>query len=89
MIRIALVLLLALSTVAAAQQPADPAALQRALAVLQQQRNQAMDLHANAEMRVMQLTEELAKAKAELEQARKATPIPVPPSRSGAGAPAR
>lgn len=58
----------------AQQQQPDPAATQRALTVLQQQRNQAMDAHANAEMRVMQLTEEVAKLKMELDEAKKAKP---------------
>lgn len=67
-----LVLLLALvSSPALAQQQPDPAFLQRALASMQNQRNQAMDAAARAEAIAAGLSDDLAKAQArvkELEQ---------------------
>jgi hypothetical protein len=50
-----------------AQQP-DPAVMQRALNVLQAQRNQALDAAASAEVRAAGLAEELAKTQAQLKE---------------------
>lgn len=55
---------------ALAQQP-DSAALTKVISVLQQQRNQAMDGLASAEVRAMTLGEENAKLKAELDELKK------------------
>lgn len=73
MIRVLAFLLLA-SPAFAQQAPTDPATLQRAITILQQQRNQALDMQANSEMRAAQLTEENAKLKAELDELRKKQP---------------
>lgn len=61
------------STVAFAQQPApstqaDPVILQRALTVLQSQRNQAMDAAAAADIRSAGLVDDLAKANARIKE---------------------
>lgn len=61
--RIALILALIVSP-AAAQQQSDPAFLQKAIAILQQQRNNAMDKAAVAEAKLAQANEELEKLKA-------------------------
>ena len=65
------ILLLAVMVVtpALAQQQPDPAMLQKAIAVLQQQRNEAMDKAAAAEVKASQLADELQKLKAETEKA--------------------
>jgi predicted nucleic acid-binding Zn-ribbon protein len=57
---------------AQAQQPADQAMLQRVIAVLQAQRNQAMDVAANAEVQRAALAEEIEKLKARIAELEKA-----------------
>jgi hypothetical protein len=59
-------------TVATAQQQPDPAFLQRALAAMQTQRNQAQDIAAEREAQLML---ELAKAQAKLKE-QEAKPAP-------------
>jgi len=59
-----------LTTPALAQQP-DVATLQRAIAVLQSQRNQAMDALANTEVQRAALAEQVEKLKAEIEELKK------------------
>lgn len=77
MIRLAIVILafvvyLNLPTIADAQQAQpDVAALQKAIAVLQQQRNNAMDQAAGAQVELQRVTEENAKLKADLVEALK------------------
>lgn len=67
----ALLLLALLATPALAQQQPDMATMQRAIAVLQQQRNNAMDALASAEVQRAALAEELAALKAKIaEQAK-------------------
>ena len=56
------------STSAFAQQQPDPAVMQRALNVLQAQRNQAMDSAAIAEARAVGLADDLAKAQAKIKE---------------------
>jgi len=65
-----LLLLLLLATPAQAQQQQQPdtATLQKAITALQQQRNQAWDAAAAAQIEVQKLSEELAKLKAEIEK---------------------
>jgi Skp family chaperone for outer membrane proteins len=67
-----------LATPALAQQQApDPAVLQRAVAVIQAQRNQALDVAASADVRAAGLADELAKAQAKLKELKqKAEPAP-------------
>lgn len=55
---------------AAAQQPS-PALLEKAVAVLQAQRDQANNAHATAEAHRALLTDEVAKLKAEIEELKK------------------
>lgn len=62
-----LLLLLALTTPAFAQQP-DSIFLQKAITAVQTQRNLAMDTAAVAEAKVAQLTEDLAKAQARIKE---------------------
>lgn len=66
----ALVVILALVTPAFAQQP-DPATMQKAITVLQQQRNSAMDQAASAQTEAMRLVDEVAKLKAEIAELQK------------------
>lgn len=66
----ALVVILALVTPAFAQQP-DPATMQKAITVLQQQRNSAMDQAASAQTEAMRLADEVAKLKAEIAELQK------------------
>lgn len=72
MIRSVVLAFAVLATTAAIAQPAppavDPALLQRALNVLQAQRNQAMDSAAIAEARAAGLTDDLAKANARIKE---------------------
>jgi TolA-binding protein len=56
------------ATSALAQQTPDPAFLQRAIGVLQTQRNTAMDAQVVTEAKVAELTEELAKAQARIKE---------------------
>lgn len=56
-----------LSTPAFAQQP-DPAVLQRAITVLQAQRNQALDSAASEAVRAEGLSDDLAKARARIKE---------------------
>lgn len=70
----ALLILLALSSVASAQQ-ADPAFLQRAITAVQMQRNLALDAQAVAEARVAALTEDLAKAQAHIKELESKEPV--------------
>lgn len=57
---------LLLATPAAAQQQPDVATLQRVIAALQAQRNQAMDVAANIEVQRAALAEEIEKLKAKI-----------------------
>ncbi len=57
-----------LMTVANAQQALDTAALQRAIAALQAQRNQAMDVAVTLEMKAASLAADLAKAQAKVKE---------------------
>ncbi len=63
-----LILALAISTSARAQQQPDPVVLQRAVAALQAQRNQALDSAAAAEVRAAGLADDLAKAQARIKE---------------------
>ena len=60
-----------ISTPALAEQQPDPAVLQRAIAVLQRQRNQAQDVAASAEIKALTLADELAKAQAKIKRVEK------------------
>lgn len=74
-----LALAFAIST-ALAQQPPDIATLQKAIAVIQQQRNQAFDAQAGAEVRAATLAEENARLKAQVQELEaKAKPPSEPP----------
>jgi hypothetical protein len=53
------------------QQPADPAFMQKAIQALQTQRNQALDAQAVVEAKAMQLADEVAKLKTELDELKK------------------
>jgi hypothetical protein len=64
--RVLTALCLFVATPALAQQAPDAAFLQRAITVLQGQRNQAMDAQAVAAAQVATLTDHLAKAKARI-----------------------
>ena len=67
-----LLFLLAFTTVAMAQPaPVDPSLMQKAITVLINQRNSALNAQADAEARLAQLTEDNAKLKAELEELKK------------------
>jgi hypothetical protein len=68
--KLLLIVFLLLSTPALAQQQPDPMFLQRALAVVQAQRNQALDAVAGSEAKVSGLTDELAKATAQIKALR-------------------
>lgn len=61
-------LVLLASTASAQQQAPDPAFLQRALSVMQAQRNQAMDTAAVQQARADGLADELAKAQARVKE---------------------
>lgn len=65
------ILLLIATTPTVAQQQPDLATLQRAIAVLQQQRNQAMDAVANLEVQRALLAEEVERLKVEIEKLKK------------------
>jgi hypothetical protein len=78
----ALIALLLLTTIAAAQQAADPIFLTKAVAAIQQQRNQALDMQASAEAREAILKEDVLKLKARVEELEKAA------AKSPVGAPA-
>lgn len=62
---------LALSLSPAAAQGPVPGVLEKAIVVMQSQRNQALDAQANAETRALLCTDEVTKLKAELEELRK------------------
>lgn len=62
-----LLLLLALTSSASAQQP-DPIFLQKAITAVQTQRNLAMDAAAVAEAKAAQLSDDLAKAQARIKE---------------------
>ena len=64
--RLTILLLLALTGSARAQQQPDPAFLQRALVAMQQQRNAAMDAQIVAEAQRAGIAEEIAKLKARI-----------------------
>lgn len=75
---LAIAFLLLSTSAFAQQQPSDPAFMQKAISALQAQRNAAQDAAASAEARLAQLMDdfgnlrtELAKAKADLEAAKK------------------
>lgn len=68
--RLAILLALA-ATPALAQQQPDPAFLQKALAVLQAQRNAALDGQAAAEARAAMLADENAALKKQVEDSKK------------------
>jgi hypothetical protein len=69
MIRIiAAALFLVVATSAQAQQQPDPAFLQRALAAMQGQRNQAMDVAVAQQARADGLVDDLAKANARIRE---------------------
>lgn len=59
---------LLLSSVAFAQQQPDPAFLQKAIAALQIQRNQALDAYVVDEAKIATLNEEIAKANARIKE---------------------
>lgn len=63
-----LIALCLFATPAFAQQAPDPAFLQRALAAVEQQRNQALNSQAVAEARAAGLTDDLAKANARIKE---------------------
>ena len=63
--------LLFLATPALAQQQPDPAAMQKAIAVLQGQRNQALDREATAAVQAAALAEENEKLKSEIAELKK------------------
>ncbi len=66
---------LILSTPASAQQqPPDPAALQKAVQALQQQRNAAMDQAAGLQVQAATLAEENDRLKKQVEELQKAAP---------------
>lgn len=67
MIRAATIILALLITPVLAQQP-DPATLQKAVTVIQAQRNQALDAQASAEIRAALLNEEVTKLKARVQE---------------------
>lgn len=69
--RLVLALVLLSTPVFAQQQQADVNTLQKALAVLQQQRNNAMDALASATTQATMLQEENNKLKAEIEEMKK------------------
>jgi len=66
--RFILATLLLAATPAVAQQQPDPAFLQRALASMQSQRNQAMDALAVQEAKSVGLADDLAKAQARIKE---------------------
>jgi hypothetical protein len=75
--KLALIFALAASPAFAQQPAADPANLMRAVSVLQQQRNSAMDQSASEAVRANGLAEELAKAQARIKELEKsAAPKP-------------
>lgn len=68
---VAVILFMVMAPAFAQQQPPDPASLQKAIVVLQQQRNNAMDQAAGAQAEAMRLVDENAKLKAEIEALKK------------------
>lgn len=66
-----IVLAVLFSSPAAAQQAPDPAFVQKVVEVLQQQRNAAMDLQAQALSQVAVLNEEITKLKARIAELEK------------------
>ena len=62
------VVLVALPGISFAETAPDPVLLQRAIVVLQQQRNQAMDSAADMQVKAQGLAEELAKAKEKIKE---------------------
>lgn len=59
-----------------AQQQPDPAVMQRAMNVLQAQRNQAFDQAATAEVRAAGLADDLAKAQARIKELEPKAEVP-------------
>lgn len=57
-----------LASPAFAQQQPDPRFMQRAIAALQSQRNQALDAAAGAEARAAELADDLARAQARIKE---------------------
>lgn len=55
-----------------AQQPPDPASLQKAIAAVQAQRNAALDQGAGCQVQAATLAEQVEKLKAEIEEMKKA-----------------
>jgi predicted nucleic acid-binding Zn-ribbon protein len=74
MSRYLVALLLVIASPAFAQQPPDITTLQRVVVALQQQRNQAMDALASAEVQRVLLAEEIEKLKAKLRELEKPPP---------------
>lgn len=66
--KICLIFLVIVSTGAKAEEQDKNGLLQKALSVVQAQRNQAMDAAAQAEVRVVSLADELAKAQARIKE---------------------
>lgn len=63
-----LVIAAAIMAIPAHAQTVDPAMLQKAITVIQAQRNQAFDAQANAEIRAATIAEENAKLKARVQE---------------------
>lgn len=78
--RLIVAALLLSSPALAQQQPPDPAFLQRALAAMQTQRNQAMDSAAVLEARLATTADDLAKANARIKEMEAKKQDPSPPS---------
>lgn len=66
--KLLLVLVLVAPSVAVSAQQADPVFLQRALTVMQSQRDQAMNALVMVEVNVVELKDELAKTKARMKE---------------------
>jgi hypothetical protein len=65
---LAIIAIVLLPSFASGQQQLDSATLQRLLAAVEQQRNNALNQAAFAEARVVQLAEEVQRLKAEMEK---------------------
>lgn len=80
-ISLAAAILTALVQSALAQQQPDIPMLQKAVTVIQAQRNQALDAQAGAEVRAATLAEENARLKAQIAEMEKTAPVaPVKPA---------
>jgi hypothetical protein len=75
---VVLVISVTYACTARAQQLPDVATLQRAITILQQRRNAAMDALANCDVQRAALAEEVAKLKAEIEKLKKPDTGPTP-----------